>query len=77
MTRQDPVKNLVATRWIFFFFTKTMSFWFFKKIDPGDPVKIRNPDLGPDRIWKLCCYCWTEKIKGAEFEISLNWNDRV
>jgi hypothetical protein len=44
----------------FCFFTKTTSFWFFfKKIDPadpvkpGDPVKTRNPGLGPGRVLKL------------------------
>jgi hypothetical protein len=35
----------------FVFFTKTTSFLFFKKkIDPSDPVKTRNPGLGPDRV---------------------------
>jgi len=42
----DPVKNPVATRW-FFFFTKTMSFWFKKKWPgrSGDPVKNQNQVL--------------------------------
>jgi hypothetical protein len=45
-----------------FFFTKTTSFWFKKKELtratrwPGDPVKTRNPGLGPGRVWKLCYY---------------------
>jgi len=34
----------------FFFLLKQCRFdFFFKKIDPGNPVKIQNPDLGPDR----------------------------
>ena len=40
-TRLQPVD--------FFFFTKTTSFWF-KKIDPGDPVKTLNPGLGLGRV---------------------------
>jgi hypothetical protein len=40
---------------IFFFFTKTTSFWFFLKIKnwfrrPSDPVKTQNPDLRPGRV---------------------------
>ena len=36
-------------------FCFVISFWFKKKnrIDPGDPVKTRNPDLGPVRVKKL------------------------
>ena len=40
-TRLQPVD--------FCFFTKTTSFWF-KKIDPGDPFKTRNPGLGLGRV---------------------------
>jgi hypothetical protein len=29
LTRQYPVKNLVATRWFLFFYTKMTLFWFF------------------------------------------------
>jgi hypothetical protein len=44
-TWRGPVKNLVATRWLlFFFFTKTTSFWF-KKIDPDDPVTGSKPEI--------------------------------
>ena len=53
LTRQNPVKNPVATRCLlFFFFTKTTPFWIFFKIeiDPVDPVKTRNPGLGLDRV---------------------------
>jgi hypothetical protein len=50
----DLVKNPVATRWLLFFFIKTTSFWFEKKIDPDDPVKTRDLSLGPGRAWKLC-----------------------
>ena len=57
VTRQNPVKNPVATHWLLFlflfFFTKTTSFWIFFKIeiDPADPVKTRwldqNLEPGP------------------------------
>ena len=50
LTRQDPVKNSVATRWFFFYFIKTILFWFFFKkiIDLNDSVQ----DLGT-RVYKL------------------------
>jgi hypothetical protein len=40
-TRLQPVDYL------FLFFTKTMSFWFIKKIgvNPGDPIKTQGPGL--------------------------------
>jgi len=52
-TRRDPVSNSLT-----FVFTKTTSFWF-KKIKnwpgrPSDPVKTRNPGIGPNRVLKLC-----------------------
>jgi len=58
---QDPVTNPLTFVFFCFFFTKTMSFWFFfkKRIDPadpvkpGDPAKTRNPGLGPGRVLKL------------------------
>jgi len=56
-TRSKPGCNPLT-----FFFTKTTSFWFKKKELtratrwPGDPVKTRNPGLGPGRVWKLCYY---------------------
>jgi hypothetical protein len=48
LTRQDTVKNPVATRWLFFF-TKTTSFWFKKKIWPGRPGQNPEPRswIGP------------------------------
>jgi hypothetical protein len=42
-TRLQPVDFL-------FFLLKRRRFDFKKKIDPSDPVKIQNPDLGPDRV---------------------------
>jgi hypothetical protein len=48
LTRQNPVKNPVATRWLLFFvFTKTTLFWFKKKLTrvtrpkPGTPALDR------------------------------------
>jgi len=38
----DPVKNPVATRWLFFLL-KQRRFDFFKKINPGKPVKTQWP----------------------------------
>jgi hypothetical protein len=43
----------------FFFLLKQHRFDFKKKNwlgRPGDPVKTRNPVLGPGRVWKLCYY---------------------
>jgi len=41
----DPVKNLVATRWLLFFFLlKRRHFNFFKKINPDDPVTGSKPE---------------------------------
>jgi hypothetical protein len=52
LTRQDLVKNSVAIHWLlFFFFTKTTSFWFFlKKNWPGGPGQNLKPKpwTGPD-----------------------------
>jgi len=53
-TRCDPARpgQKLGCNPLAFFFTKTMSFYFycFKKIDPGDPVKTRNPSLELDRV---------------------------
>ena len=47
----DPVKNPVATCWFLFFLLKRRRFDLKKKrIDPGDPVKTQNPDLGLSRV---------------------------
>jgi hypothetical protein len=47
---------------VFFFFTKTTSFWFKFFFDPGDLVKTRDPNLEPGRsrgrIWKL----WSNQL---------------
>jgi hypothetical protein len=45
----DPVKNPVATHW-FFFLLKQHRFDFKKiRMNSSDPVKTRNPGLGPGR----------------------------
>jgi hypothetical protein len=45
LTWQDPVKNLVVTRWLIFFcfFTKTTLFWVKKKNWSNDPLKTHDP----------------------------------
>jgi hypothetical protein len=42
LTRQDPVKNLVATHWLLFFFLLKRRYFdfFFKKIDSDDLVTL-------------------------------------
>jgi hypothetical protein len=42
----DPVANPLTFIFIFFFFTKTTSFWFFKK--RTDPIKTRWPGQNPE-----------------------------
>jgi hypothetical protein len=59
----DPVKNLIATRWFLFFFTKMMSFWFKKKIIP-------RPWFQP--VWKLIFYVINTLMKlGSYFSLLL------
>jgi hypothetical protein len=48
LTRQDPVANPLT--FVFLFFLLKRSRFDLKKTDP---VKTRNPSLGPDRIFKL------------------------
>ena len=54
LTRQNPVKNSVATRWLLFFFLKRHRFDFFLNRDwlgrPDDPVKTRKPGLEPGQV---------------------------
>jgi hypothetical protein len=53
-TRSKPGCNPLT-----FFLLKQHRFDFKKKNwlgRPGDPVKTRNPGLGPGRVWKLCYY---------------------
>ena len=57
LTRQNPVKNLIVTRWLFFlFFIKTTSFWFLK--NRVDSVKPGDLGLGsgrpPSQVSKIC-----------------------
>jgi hypothetical protein len=70
LTRQDTFKNLIATCWfLFFFFTKTTSFWFFLRIDPDDPVTRSKPETWIldwpiiRRGLKLCLRWLNELIK--------------
>jgi hypothetical protein len=56
-TQRDPATRLTRSKTQlrpvdFCFFTKTMSFWFLKKIDPNDP------GLGRGRVWKLWSLYW-------------------
>jgi len=66
VTRQDLIKNPVATRWLLFFLLKRHHFDLKKKnIDLSDPVKTR--DLEPetralDRVWKLWIFVQISKI---------------
>ena len=62
-TRQDPVANPLTFILFFFFLLKRRRFDFLKKeliqSRPDDPVKTRNPGLGPGwppgQVLKLCC----------------------
>jgi len=56
-TQCNPVDPAIWLQPVdFFFLTKTMSLWFKKKIDLGDPVKTWNSGFGPGRppsqVWK-------------------------
>ena len=59
LARPDPVKTRPQTRWLFFlfFFTKTTSFWFKKKMTrrPGqnpEPWPWTGPTTGPGlKLW--------------------------
>jgi len=80
LTRQNLVKNRVASRWLLFcFFTKITPFWIFFKIEiePSDSVKTRWPGSvtrpglktlikSEIRGWNLIFFFPTEKTLNKE-----------
>jgi hypothetical protein len=47
VTWQDPVKNLIATRWLLFFLLKQRRFDLKKKLTRATRWPNQNPELGP------------------------------